>query len=114
MFLRSVLILLFVVNGAAFGQTTQTKLEFGNAIERNLGGSDVNSYQLDLAPNQYAEVVQRVRATAVLMARFYEALLSRGLSPAAALRTAQVSMSQDKRWHHPRYWAGFTIQGEWK
>jgi CHAT domain-containing protein/tetratricopeptide (TPR) repeat protein len=54
------------------------------------------------------------RATAVLMTRFYEALLSRGLSPAAALHTAQVSMSQDKRWHHPRYWAGFTIQGEWK
>ena len=54
------------------------------------------------------------RGTAVLMSRFYEGLLSRRLSPAAALRSAQVSMSQDKRWHNPRYWAAFTIQGEWK
>jgi CHAT domain-containing protein len=54
------------------------------------------------------------RGTAVLMSKFYEALLSRRLSPAAALRSAQVEMSQDKRWHNPRYWAAFTIQGEWK
>jgi len=54
------------------------------------------------------------RGSAVLMSRFYEGLLSRGLSPAAALRSAQISMSQDKRWHNPRYWAAFTIQGEWK
>ena len=54
------------------------------------------------------------RGTAVLMSRFYEGLLSRRLSPAAALRSAQIAMSQDKRWHNPRYWAAFTIQGEWK
>jgi len=54
------------------------------------------------------------RGSAVLMSKFYEGLLSRGLSPAAALRSAQISMSQDKRWHNPRYWAAFTIQGEWK
>jgi len=54
------------------------------------------------------------RGTAVLMSKFYEGLLSRRLSPAAALRSAQVAMSQDKRWHNPRYWAAFTIQGEWK
>jgi CHAT domain-containing protein len=48
------------------------------------------------------------------MSRFYEALLSRRLSPAAALRSAQIAMLQDKRWHNPRYWAAFTIQGEWK
>ena len=54
------------------------------------------------------------RGTAVLMSRFYEGLFSRRLSPAAALRSAQVSMLQDKRWHNPRYWAAFTIQGEWK
>ena len=54
------------------------------------------------------------RGTAVLMSKFYEGLLSRRLSPAAALRSAQVEMSQDKRWHNPRYWAAFTIQGEWK
>jgi CHAT domain-containing protein/tetratricopeptide (TPR) repeat protein len=54
------------------------------------------------------------RGTSVLMSRFYENLLSRRMSPAAALRNAQVSMSQDKRWRNPRYWAAFTIQGEWK
>lgn len=54
------------------------------------------------------------RATAVLMGRFYEDLLGRGMSPASALRSAQISMWQDKRWRNPRYWAAFTIQGEWK
>ncbi|HJY30783.1 MAG TPA: CHAT domain-containing tetratricopeptide repeat protein, partial [Pyrinomonadaceae bacterium] len=54
------------------------------------------------------------RGTSVLMSKFYDGLLSRRLSPAAALRNAQVSMLQDKRWHNPRYWAAFTIQGEWK
>ena len=52
------------------------------------------------------------RGTAVLMSRFYDGLLSRRMSAAAALRNAQVSMLQDKRWRNPRYWAAFTIQGE--
>ena len=54
------------------------------------------------------------RGTAVLMGKFYEGLLSRRLSPAAALRSAQIGMMQDRRWQNPRYWAAFTIQGEWK
>jgi CHAT domain-containing protein/Tfp pilus assembly protein PilF len=54
------------------------------------------------------------RATAELMRRFYEGLLEKRLRPAAALRAAQVSMWQDKRWQAPRYWAAFTLQGEWK
>ncbi len=54
------------------------------------------------------------RATADMMKRFYTAMLKDGLRPAAALRAAQVSMSQDKRWQSPHYWAAFTIQGEWK
>jgi len=54
------------------------------------------------------------RATAGLMSRFYEGMLTNGLSPAAALRSAQVSMWKDKRWRQPRYWAAFTLQGEWK
>ena len=33
---------------------------------------------------------------------------------AAALRAAQVSMSKDRRWAAPHYWAAFTLQGEWK
>ena len=54
------------------------------------------------------------RATAVLMDRFYDALLTKRLSGAAALRSAQISMWQDQRWREPRYWAAFTLQGEWK
>jgi CHAT domain-containing protein len=54
------------------------------------------------------------RATADMMKRFYTAMLKEGLRPAAALRAAQVSMSQDKRWQSPHYWAAFTIQGEWR
>ncbi len=54
------------------------------------------------------------RATADFMKRFYSAMLKDGLKPAAALRAAQVSMSQDKRWQSPHYWAAFTLQGEWR
>jgi CHAT domain-containing protein len=54
------------------------------------------------------------RATAQFMKRFYEEMLGHGLRPAAALRAAQVSMQSDKRWSAPHFWAGFTLQGEWK
>jgi CHAT domain-containing protein len=55
-------------------------------------------------------------ATAELMRRFYDGMLGQGLSPAAALRAAQVSMweGNKKRWRHPFYWAGFVLQGECK
>ena len=52
-------------------------------------------------------------ATAELMARFYKEMLgNKKLSPASALRQAQLSMSKDKRWSNPYYWAGFILQGE--
>jgi CHAT domain-containing protein/tetratricopeptide (TPR) repeat protein len=54
------------------------------------------------------------RATADIMRRFYEAMLKDGLPPAAALRAAQVSMLNDKRWQSPHFWAAFTLQGEWQ
>lgn len=53
-------------------------------------------------------------ATTALMKRFYEYVLHKHLSPAAALRAAQIEMWQQKRWRHPYYWAAFTLQGEWK
>jgi hypothetical protein len=46
--------------------------------------------------------------------RFYEGLLTKGLTPASALRNAQIAMWKDKRWRQARYWAAFTLQGEWK
>jgi CHAT domain-containing protein/tetratricopeptide (TPR) repeat protein len=54
------------------------------------------------------------RATADLMAEFYQAMEQRGMSPAAALRAAQIKMSRSSRWHSPYYWAAFEIQGEWR
>ena len=54
------------------------------------------------------------RASAEFMKRFYQGLLGEKLRPAAALRAAQVSMQNDKRWNSPHYWAAFTLQGEWK
>ena len=53
-------------------------------------------------------------ATARLMEEFYKAMEKGGLSPAAALRAAQVKMMKQPRWSSPYYWAAFQIQGEWK
>ena len=53
-------------------------------------------------------------ATAELMDRFYRALFEEGLSPAAALRRAQLRMREIPRWQAPFYWAGFVLQGEWR
>jgi CHAT domain-containing protein len=53
----------------------------------------------------------RDRAVAELMRRFYEGLLRQHLTPAAALRTAQLSMLREARWSDPYYWAAFTLQG---
>jgi CHAT domain-containing protein len=52
-------------------------------------------------------------ATAELMKHFYTGLFDKGLSPAAALREAQLSLRKQKRWHEPYYWAGFVIQGRY-
>jgi CHAT domain-containing protein/tetratricopeptide (TPR) repeat protein len=52
--------------------------------------------------------------TALLMARFYKSLEQDGLSPAAALRAAQIEVRKDSRWSSPYYWAGFQIEGEWR
>lgn len=54
------------------------------------------------------------RATAELMERFYRGMLHRGLSPAAALRAAQLEIRSQPGWQAPYYWAGFVLQGEWR
>jgi CHAT domain-containing protein len=53
-------------------------------------------------------------ATALLMGRFYQRMFREGMSPAAALRQAQIEMLKGKRWRFPYYWAAFVLQGEWK
>jgi CHAT domain-containing protein len=54
------------------------------------------------------------QATEMLMRDFYAALLDDSLSPTEALRSAQLKMSKRPRWKHPYYWAGFTIEGDWR
>ncbi|MGB8507759.1 MAG: CHAT domain-containing protein [Pyrinomonadaceae bacterium] len=53
-------------------------------------------------------------ATAELMRLFYLKMFKEGLSPAEALKAAQISLSGQKRWSSPYYWAGFVLQGEWR
>jgi CHAT domain-containing protein/Flp pilus assembly protein TadD len=53
-------------------------------------------------------------ATANLMKRFYHEYLTRGLSPAAALREAQKAMWQSRQYNSPFYWGGFELQGDWR
>lgn len=52
--------------------------------------------------------------TTELMVRFYQGMLKEGMRPAAALRAAQLSLMNDKRFASPYYWAPFTLQGEWR
>jgi CHAT domain-containing protein/predicted negative regulator of RcsB-dependent stress response len=52
-------------------------------------------------------------ATAELMKHFYAAMFQKGLTPAAALRDAQLALRSRKRWESPYYWAAFVIQGEY-
>jgi CHAT domain-containing protein len=52
--------------------------------------------------------------TTELMVRFYRGVLKEGMQPTAALRAAQISLMNDKRWASPYYWAPFTLQGEWR
>jgi CHAT domain-containing protein/Tfp pilus assembly protein PilF len=54
------------------------------------------------------------KATAELMRRFYSGILKDKLSPASALRAAQLAMWHDKQWRSPYYWGAFTLQGEWR
>jgi CHAT domain-containing protein/Tfp pilus assembly protein PilF len=55
------------------------------------------------------------RPSATLMVKFYRGLLGpKKLPAAAALRAAQIEMLRDKQFAAPYFWAGFTLQGEWR
>jgi CHAT domain-containing protein/tetratricopeptide (TPR) repeat protein len=54
------------------------------------------------------------RSTAELMKHFYQFHLKEGLSPAAALQKAQITMWQKPEWRAPYHWAGFVLQGEYQ
>ncbi|MEM6402640.1 MAG: CHAT domain-containing protein [Cyanobacteria bacterium P01_D01_bin.116] len=52
--------------------------------------------------------------TSVLMQEFYQQMLRGGKNPVESLRAAQKKLWQDEKWRNPYYWAGFTVQGEWR
>ncbi|MBD2458861.1 tetratricopeptide repeat protein [Nostoc sp. FACHB-87] len=52
--------------------------------------------------------------TSILMTKFYTKMLQENLKPAEALRVAQLEMLQSEKYSAPYYWAGFTLQGEWR
>ncbi len=54
------------------------------------------------------------KATAVLMERFYNAMVHHNRRPAEALRCAQLSMLQEPGLSAPYLWAPFIFQGEWR
>jgi CHAT domain-containing protein len=52
------------------------------------------------------------RETSLLMQRFYRNLIQAKMSPAAALRRAQIETASDPATSAPFHWAGFTVQGD--
>jgi CHAT domain-containing protein/predicted negative regulator of RcsB-dependent stress response len=60
------------------------------------------------------------KSTAELMTDFYKRLLatsaasSTGVSPAAAMRDAQLAMIAGKKYSAPFYWAPFVLVGDWR
>jgi CHAT domain-containing protein/tetratricopeptide (TPR) repeat protein len=53
-------------------------------------------------------------ATAELMTEFSGQVLKEGKSPIVALRNAQLKLWQQQKTQDPRFWAAFTVQGEWQ
>lgn len=53
-------------------------------------------------------------ATTELMKRFYAGFEGDGLPAAAALRQAQIAMSDDPDWGAPYHWAAFVLHGDWR
>jgi len=54
------------------------------------------------------------RATAKLMKSFYRNLLVEKRPAAESLQRAQIEMASKAQYRSPYYWAGFSLQGEWK
>ncbi|MBC8466415.1 MAG: CHAT domain-containing protein [Deltaproteobacteria bacterium] len=52
-------------------------------------------------------------ATRALMVSFYKNYIG-GMSKPEALRKAQMSMMNKKKWSHPYYWSAFVLFGDWE
>jgi CHAT domain-containing protein/tetratricopeptide (TPR) repeat protein len=66
---------------------------------------------LDAGSEQLLMTLWKVpdEASAHLIASFYDALLGRSRSAAAALEQAQDATRSIRKWSHPYYWAGFVL-----
>jgi CHAT domain-containing protein len=53
-------------------------------------------------------------ATVELLKGLVEAADGKGKPYATALREAQLRVRGESRWRSPYYWAGVTLQGEWR
>lgn len=53
------------------------------------------------------------KSSALLMSQFYRELVRTKVSKAEAVRLAQLSLLQNPRYQHPRYWAPFVLVGNW-
>src|SRR5262249_36893949 len=53
-------------------------------------------------------------STSELMKIFYRNILKSHVTPAAALRLAQLEIMRNPRWRDPYYWAAFVFLGEWR
>jgi len=53
-------------------------------------------------------------STSVFMDRFYEGLLSHGLSKAESLRLAMRELKDNPEYRHPYFWAPFYLSGDWR
>lgn len=54
------------------------------------------------------------KSTALLMDGFYEGVLYRGDSKAAALRSAIMSLKSEPGYGHPYFWSPFFLSGDWR
>jgi CHAT domain-containing protein/predicted negative regulator of RcsB-dependent stress response len=52
-------------------------------------------------------------STSLLMSKFYQELTDRQLTPAEALRRAQISLMHEPQYKSPLFWAAYVLVGNW-
>ncbi|QOV21759.1 CHAT domain-containing protein [Anabaenopsis elenkinii CCIBt3563] len=53
------------------------------------------------------------QSTALFMSEFYQALMGKNMSKAAALRQAQLALLNNPEYNSPYYWAAYVLLGKW-
>ena len=74
-----------------------------------------NAFKVAGVPSTIASLWEIAdRSTALLMENFYKNLKGGSMNKIEALRQAQISMINHKRYSHPYYWAPFILIGDWR